>query len=534
MTRVLVIIPTFNHTDTLRYSIASALSQTHQNLEIVVIGDGAPDVTGSIVDEFSQQDSRVQFQAFPSSPRTGESWRDDVIRQSDADIVAYLSDDDLWAPWHLQHLAEGLEDADFIHSPHVLVGLDGGLRGFMFNAASASLRARMSAIQLQCFGLTFPAHTREAYLQLENGWESTPWGINTDVFMWSKWASDPRMRLATSPVPSGLHFHAVLRRLWRPDQRISELDRWQPVIGAMNEPSELAARCDWREYFSRVLVHHLNAGYPDLDDALEELGITLGDERQDSCLRYFMAGNQRSDLETLWATHTGNITEAQANAHWRQGNSENGPEKLLFELRTGASNERLRHCYQQAAESRGTLAQLVTWRTQIHRLHATEASVVADTGSRTDLTDACLIVDQLIKQGHLPQAKQLISRLLKKAPRDSTVRLVAGQFLLRVDQPALAVQMLEGISRERPSDLQAHLYEADAMLKANRLAAVDHVLGRMHQGRMQHPDRTRLEALLLKRRGKDRESRNWVREGLSRFPGAPQLRALRSDTRTVS
>ncbi|MEP3925730.1 MAG: glycosyltransferase family A protein, partial [Gilvibacter sp.] len=36
-----IIIPTYNHEDTIKYAISSVLKQTHQNFEIFVVGDGA-------------------------------------------------------------------------------------------------------------------------------------------------------------------------------------------------------------------------------------------------------------------------------------------------------------------------------------------------------------------------------------------------------------------------------------------------------------------------------------------------------------
>lgn len=40
-----VVIPTQDHGPTLRYAVQGALAQTVEDLEILVVGDGAPDVT---------------------------------------------------------------------------------------------------------------------------------------------------------------------------------------------------------------------------------------------------------------------------------------------------------------------------------------------------------------------------------------------------------------------------------------------------------------------------------------------------------
>ena len=47
-----VIVPTHDHGQTLRLALASALDQTVADIEVVVVGDGVPDITREIVDEF--------------------------------------------------------------------------------------------------------------------------------------------------------------------------------------------------------------------------------------------------------------------------------------------------------------------------------------------------------------------------------------------------------------------------------------------------------------------------------------------------
>ena len=70
-----MLIPTHDHTETLRFSIAGALAQTVQDLEVFVIGDGAPDVTREVVAEFARKDSRVRYFENPKGRRFGELHR---------------------------------------------------------------------------------------------------------------------------------------------------------------------------------------------------------------------------------------------------------------------------------------------------------------------------------------------------------------------------------------------------------------------------------------------------------------------------
>ena len=66
-----VIVPTHDHGPTLRLSVGSALAQTVEDIEVLVVGDGVPDVTREIVGELSRVDERVHFFDHPKGQRHG-------------------------------------------------------------------------------------------------------------------------------------------------------------------------------------------------------------------------------------------------------------------------------------------------------------------------------------------------------------------------------------------------------------------------------------------------------------------------------
>jgi glycosyltransferase involved in cell wall biosynthesis len=69
---VTVVIPTFNWSAVLRYSIHSALWQTYSNVEVLVVGDGCTDDSEQVVGSFA--DSRVRVGALPSSEAGDSVW----------------------------------------------------------------------------------------------------------------------------------------------------------------------------------------------------------------------------------------------------------------------------------------------------------------------------------------------------------------------------------------------------------------------------------------------------------------------------
>ena len=104
-----VILPTHRRPHTIAFSIASALAQTHGDFTLHVVGDGCDAETERVVRSFG--DPRVRFHRFPKAMGFGYAHRNAVLRESHAPFVAYITDDDLWFPDHLERgLAELADD----------------------------------------------------------------------------------------------------------------------------------------------------------------------------------------------------------------------------------------------------------------------------------------------------------------------------------------------------------------------------------------------------------------------------------------
>jgi glycosyltransferase involved in cell wall biosynthesis len=115
--RVTVIIPTYNWSTVLPYSIGSVLGQTFTDFELLVIGDGCTDNSEDVVRAIG--DPRVQW---INIARTGHQFgpNNEGLRRARGEFIAYLGHDDLWLP---QHLALHVErDLDFTCSIAALIG----------------------------------------------------------------------------------------------------------------------------------------------------------------------------------------------------------------------------------------------------------------------------------------------------------------------------------------------------------------------------------------------------------------------------
>lgn len=102
-----VIIATYNYSTVLRCAIESALLQTIQDFEIIVIGDGCTDDSEAVVRSFN--DERISWENLPEN--TGNQGLPNMhgLSMAQGRYIAYLNHDDLWLPRHLEHLTNTLE-----------------------------------------------------------------------------------------------------------------------------------------------------------------------------------------------------------------------------------------------------------------------------------------------------------------------------------------------------------------------------------------------------------------------------------------
>jgi glycosyltransferase involved in cell wall biosynthesis len=107
---VSVIIPAYNAEIFIERTLDSVLSQTYENIEVIVIDDGSQDRTAEIVTRFQQQDERViLLQQLNSGVAVA---RNLGIAKSKGEYIAPIDADDIWYPQKLEKQVKCLESAD--------------------------------------------------------------------------------------------------------------------------------------------------------------------------------------------------------------------------------------------------------------------------------------------------------------------------------------------------------------------------------------------------------------------------------------
>lgn len=101
---VSVIVPTFNRPDALALAITSILNQTYQNFEVIIVNDGGCDVRLNVSPE---AEHRVRYISHETN-RGLAATRNTALRAARGTYVAYLDDDDIFYPDHLEVLVHAL------------------------------------------------------------------------------------------------------------------------------------------------------------------------------------------------------------------------------------------------------------------------------------------------------------------------------------------------------------------------------------------------------------------------------------------
>ena len=243
-----VLIPTHDHGPTLLHSVPSALAQTVSELEVLVVGDGAPDETRELMAELVAADERVRFFDNPKGERHGEAHRHAALQEARGQIVCYLCDDDLWLPQHVELVREALQGADFVATQPVHVTPEGELLSWPADLSNPWFREQMLSGAANFVPLSSAGHTLELYRRLPVGWSAAPTSTFTDIFMWQKILRLPGVRARSVYRPTVIHFPSSQRRGWTPEARAAEIEPWAERVSDPMRRQQLT-----RDFLERVL-----------------------------------------------------------------------------------------------------------------------------------------------------------------------------------------------------------------------------------------------------------------------------------------
>lgn len=120
MSLVSVIMPLFNASNTLKNSVMSVLTQSYEEIELIIVDDQSSDNSYQIASDLASTDRRIKLLQNNSNSGAGVS-RNKAIDQAKGDFIAFLDADDLWYPDKLTTQVCTITD---LNAPLVCSGYD--------------------------------------------------------------------------------------------------------------------------------------------------------------------------------------------------------------------------------------------------------------------------------------------------------------------------------------------------------------------------------------------------------------------------
>ncbi len=119
---VSIVLPTYNRASMLDKALATCLSQTLSNLEVVVVDDGSPDQTQKVVREWQAKDERVLLvtqanAGLPAALNAG-------FKAARGQYLTWTSDDNAFHADALEIMVQALEDdasVDFVYCDYLAI-----------------------------------------------------------------------------------------------------------------------------------------------------------------------------------------------------------------------------------------------------------------------------------------------------------------------------------------------------------------------------------------------------------------------------
>jgi len=96
MSKVSVVMPSYNSEKYISYALNSLINQTFYDWECIIVDDASTDKTLEIIKEYSKKEPRIKYKTFETNTGSAKVPRDTAINMSTSDWIIFLDSDDLF------------------------------------------------------------------------------------------------------------------------------------------------------------------------------------------------------------------------------------------------------------------------------------------------------------------------------------------------------------------------------------------------------------------------------------------------------
>ncbi len=125
MSRVSIIIPTYNRKELLKETLTSLFAQTYSDMEIIVVDDGSTDRTPEMMEDIASRRTGIKY--FYRPHYGANSARNFGLKQADGEYIGFFDSDDIWPPDFIAVMVKNLQskpdfDAAYSRIMHLVNG----------------------------------------------------------------------------------------------------------------------------------------------------------------------------------------------------------------------------------------------------------------------------------------------------------------------------------------------------------------------------------------------------------------------------
>ena len=134
MSKISVILTTYNRVNKLKRAVKSVLNQTFTDWELIIVDDHSNDKTQKYCEKMVNKDSRIRYIRRKSNFGQHTRPKNEGTKAAKTDLIAYLDDDNKYLRDHLQVLYKYIGKNDIIYGDRWLID-DSGKRKKMMGVA---------------------------------------------------------------------------------------------------------------------------------------------------------------------------------------------------------------------------------------------------------------------------------------------------------------------------------------------------------------------------------------------------------------
>ena len=145
---VSIVMPAYNCEKYIKQTIASVLSQTYQNWELIVVNDCSTDATRAIIRQSADCDSRIKLFDTIENTRKPSKVKNIALKYARGEYLAFLDSDDWWESTKLEIQMEAMQKGNYAlsHTGGFFIDEDNNIiRQFMPQCGSGHIYGELLA-----------------------------------------------------------------------------------------------------------------------------------------------------------------------------------------------------------------------------------------------------------------------------------------------------------------------------------------------------------------------------------------------------